>query len=67
MKLPNITQDESEIYIEFIEKDKRFAININLDILEESCYYYVSSKGNMVGSILSDGMIDVLKRFYDKE
>lgn len=67
MKLPNITQDESEIYIEFIEKDKRFAININLDILEESCYYYVSSKGNMVGSILPDGMIDVLKKFYDKE
>jgi hypothetical protein len=67
MKLPNITQDESEIYIEFIEKDKRFAININLDILEESCYYYVSSKGNMVGSILSDDMIDVLKKFYDRE
>jgi hypothetical protein len=67
MKLPNVTQDESEIYIEFIEKDKRFAININLDILEESCYYYVSSKGNMVGSILSDAMIDVLKKFYDRE
>jgi hypothetical protein len=67
MKLPNVTQDESEIYIEFIEKDKRFAININLDILEESCYYYVSSKGNMVGSVLSDAMIDVLKKFYDRE
>lgn len=66
-KLPIITQNESEIFIELIEKEKRFGININLDNLDDSCYYYVSSKGNMVGSLFPDNMIDALKKFYGKE
>jgi hypothetical protein len=67
MKAPGIlVGEDGSIVIEWIKKDRRFAIYIEADPTESS-WYYVEKGKDPEGDLLPIEIVEALKKYKEKE